>query len=136
DPLSFRVLASVHGAATHALDAARDIVELELNSSDDNPAIIDGIALPNANFDPTWLALAFETLGQALLRAGATSAGRVMRLMSPAVLDLPRFLATPGRNGFATIQKTAAALLAEMQHAAAPMPVVLLPVADGVEDYS
>ena len=85
DPLSFRVAASVHGAAEEALEAARAAVELELNTSDDNPAILveDRIALPNANFDPTWLVLAFEQLGQAMLRIAAASAGRVMRLMSP-----------------------------------------------------
>lgn len=139
DPLSFRVLASVQAAAVQALRSAREIVEIELNSSDDNPAILapDGIALPNANFDPTALALAFETLGQAILRLAAISAGRVLRLMSPAVSELPRFLApvADGRNGFATVQKTVSALLAEMQHDAAPMPVVILPAADSVEDY-
>ncbi|GAC1341871.1 MAG: histidine ammonia-lyase [Acetobacteraceae bacterium] len=138
DPLSFRVLASVHGAAAQALQTARDMVELELNSSDDNPAILPDspAALPTANFDPTALALAFESLGQALLRVAAAAAGRLLRLMSPAVNDLPRFLAAPGQNGFATVQKTVAALLAEMQHVAAPMPVVVLPVADSVEDYA
>ena len=137
DPLSFRALASVHGAAAHGLRAATEAVELELNSSDDNPAIVDGIALPNANFDPTHLVLAFESLGQALLRVAVCSAGRVLQLMSPATSGLPRFLAPvqDGRNGFATVQKTVAALVAEMQHAAAPMPAVLLPAADHVEDY-
>lgn len=135
DPLSFRVAASVHGAAAAVLATTRDLVELELNTSDDNPAILDD-ALPTANFDATALALAAETLGQALLRAASASAGRVLRLMSPSVCDLPRFLAAPGRNGFATVQKTLAALLAAMQHDAAPMPVTVLPVADGVEDYA
>ncbi|MDP9096746.1 MAG: aromatic amino acid lyase, partial [Pseudomonadota bacterium] len=116
DPLSFRALASVHAAALAATDNARSLVELELNTSDDNPAIIDGDALPTANFDSTALALAIETLGQAILRVASASAGRVMRLMSPAVNDLPRFLAPPGQNGFATVQKTVAALLAKMQH--------------------
>lgn len=136
DPLSFRVVASVHGAASDTLSSARILVELELNSSDDNPAIVGPDALPNANFDPTALALSIETLGQALLRVAAASAGRSMRLMSPAVNDLPRFLAAPGRNGFATVQKTLAALLAHMQHDAAPMPVIVMPVADSVEDYA
>ncbi len=138
DPLSFRVFASVQGAAADALDRARGLVELELNTSDDNPAILaaDGAALPNGNFDPTALTLAIEALGQALLRVGAATAGRVMRLMSPAVSGLPRFLADPGRNGLATVQKTVSALLAQMQHGAAPMPVCIMPAADSVEDYA
>lgn len=138
DPLSFRVIASVHAAAAAALKHATTLIELELNSSDDNPAILidPAQALPTANFDATALALAVETVGQALLRAAAAAAARVLRLMSPATNDLPRFLAAPGQNGFATVQKTLAALLAIMQHDAAPMPVCVLPVADSVEDYA
>ncbi|GGF42500.1 histidine ammonia-lyase [Aliidongia dinghuensis] len=139
DPLSFRCLGQVHGAAVSALAAALDAIELELNSSDDNPAILadDALSLPNANFDATHLALAFEGLGQALARVAAAAGERIMKLMSPAASELPRFLAPvqDGRNGFATVQKTVSALVAEIQHKALPMPVALLPVADRVEDY-
>jgi histidine ammonia-lyase len=139
DPLSFRVIASVHGAAAEALQRAIAAVELELNSADDNPAILveDDTVLPNANFDPTHLALALETLGGAIVRAASCAAGRVLQQMSSETCGLPRFLAPPprGSNGFATAQKTIAALLAEMQHRAAPLPAMILPVADRIEDY-
>lgn len=139
DPLSFRCAGPVQGACVAALTAAIDAVELELNASDDNPAILaDGeLSLPNANFDATHLALAFEGLGLALARAAAACGERIMKLMSPGSSDLPRFLSPvqDGRNGFATVQKTVAALAAEIQHRAQPMPVVLIPVADRVEDY-
>jgi histidine ammonia-lyase len=139
DPLSFRCLGQIHGAAVSALAVAIDAVELELNSSDDNPAILadEALSLPNANFDATHLALAFEGLGQALCRAAAAAGERIMKLMSPASSELPRFLAPvqDGRNGFATAQKTVSALVAEIQHKALPMPAALLPVADRVEDY-
>ncbi|MBW8724592.1 MAG: histidine ammonia-lyase [Inquilinus limosus] len=140
DPLSFRCAPPVLGAALAALQAARESVELELAGAGDNPAVIaeDGIALPNANFDPTHLALVFEALGAALARAAAISAARIVKLMSPASSDLPRFLAPvpDGSTGYGPAQKTAAALLAEIGHLAAPMPVAVLPVADGVEDYA
>lgn len=140
DPLSFRCAPSVLGAALAALRAARESVELELAGAGDNPAVIaeDGIALPNANFDPTHLALAFEALGAALARTAAISAARIVKLMSPAATDLPRFLAPvqDGSAGYGSAQKTAAALLAEIGHLAAPMPVAVLPVANGVEDYA
>lgn len=139
DPLSFRCIAPVMGAAVAALDAARDIVEAELNSSDDNPAILaEGHSLPNANFDTTHLTLAFETLGLACARVAAMVGERIMKLMSPASSELPRFLSPiqNGRNGYATVQKTVAALVAEIQHKANPMPVFVLPVADRVEDYA
>lgn len=139
DPLSFRCIGPVQGACVAALTTAIDAVELELNSSDDNPAILaeDELSLPNANFDATHLALAFEGLGLALARTAAACGERVMKLMSPSSSELPRFLSPvqDGRNGFATVQKTVSALMAEIQHRAQPMPVVLIPVADRVEDY-
>ncbi len=139
DPLCLRCVAPVMGAALAALAAAEAVVEAELSTSDDNPAILaeDAASLPNASFDTTHLALAFEGLGLALARAAALCAERVMTLMSPVSSELPRFLSPiqGGRNGYATVQKTVAALTAEIQHAAAPMPVVLVPVADRVENY-
>jgi histidine ammonia-lyase len=139
DPLSFRCLGPVHAAALSALDGAQAIIEIELNSSDDNPAILaeQSLALPTASFDATHLALAFEGLGLALSRAAALAGERVMQLMSPVTSDLPRFLAPPleGRSGFSALQKTVSALVAEIQFRASPMPAVILPVADRIEDY-
>ncbi len=142
DPLSFRCVAPIHGAAQTALSGAWDAVLRELASSDDNPAILPaeegGRAVPNANFDTTHLALAFEGLGLALGRIAAASGERIMKLMSSDSSGLPRFLSPiqQGRNGFATVQKTVSALLAEIQHRAMPMPLFVMPVADGVEDYA
>ncbi|WP_420104002.1 HAL/PAL/TAL family ammonia-lyase [Bosea sp. (in: a-proteobacteria)] len=139
DPLSFRCVAQVLGAMRVALDAARRITEIELGSSDDNPAILaEGVSLPNANFDTTHLTLAFETLGLALARSAAMIGERVMKLMSPASSELPRFLSPlqNGRNGYATVQKTVSALVADIQHRSNPMPAFVVPVADRVEDYA
>lgn len=137
DPLSFRCTAPVLGAAVASLRAATAAVELELNTSDDNPAVLDAV-LPTANFDTTHLTLAFETLGLALSRVGALTGARIVKLMSAATTGLPRFL-TPhaqASSGLAPLQKTVAALVAEIQHDAAPMPSWVLPVADGLEDYA
>ncbi|MEQ9334247.1 aromatic amino acid lyase [Thalassobaculum sp.] len=147
DPLSFRCVGPVYGAAAAALQAATAAVELELNTADDNPAVVpgdcpdggpDGGILKTANFDATHLALAFAGLNLALSRAAATVGMRIWKLMSEQDSGLPRFL-TPrpdGRSGFAPVQKTVAALTAEIQHAATPMPAWVLPVADGVEDVA
>lgn len=140
DPLSFRCVVSIDGALHSAIGAARTAVELELGTSDDNPAILAETlaSQPNANFDMTHVALSFETLGLAMARSAAAAGERIMKLMSPASSDLPRFLSPlqGGRNGFATLQKTISAIMAEIQHAAMPMPVYAMPVADRVEDYA
>ncbi len=140
DPLSLRCLAPVLGACLAALRAATAAVALELNTSDDNPAVLAecGAIQPNANFDSTHLLLAFEGLGLALSRAAAAQGARMLQLMSPASSGLPRFLSPmkDGRNGFATVQKTISALVAETWQHAMPMPPCALAAADGVEDYA
>ncbi len=140
DPLSLRCAPAVSGTALHAFRSAFAATELELRSSDDNPSVIadEDIVLPTGNFDPTHMVLAFDTLGLALARLAAMAAERMMKLLSPGFSDLPRFLAPaqPGSNGFGALQKTIAALTAEIGHLAMPMPFVVTPVADRVEDYA
>jgi len=140
DPLSIRCLAPVMGACLAALHGATAAVALELNSSGDNPAVLadEGCILPSANFDTTHLVLALEGLGLAMARVAAAQGARVLQLMSPGASGLPRFLSPvqAGRNGFATLQKTASVLVAETGQLAMPMPAYALPAADGVEDYA
>ena len=58
--------------------------------------------------------------------------------MSAKSSGLPRFLcsAQDGRSGLAGVQKTVAALVAEIGQRAGPMPIWSVPAADGVEDYA
>jgi histidine ammonia-lyase len=138
DPLSLRCAAPVLAACLTALGRATEAVALELNSSDDNPAVLEDRVQPNAAFDSTHLVLAFETLGLAGARVAAAQGSRILKLMSAASSGLPRFLSPvqEGRSGLAPLQKTAAALVAEIGHGAAPMPALVLAAADGVEDYA
>ncbi|MHC6224081.1 HAL/PAL/TAL family ammonia-lyase [Pseudomonas sp. X10] len=139
DPLSFRCAAIVLGAAQHAWGQARDVVQMELASGADNPALIEeeGQVLVTANFDSTHLALAFEGLGLAFSRLAVASAERIAKLLSPGASELPRSLAPrPGRVGLAALHRTAAALVAQITHLANPIPAISIPVADRVEDYA
>jgi histidine ammonia-lyase len=118
----------------------RAIVEAELASACDSPAVLVSrdAMLSSVNFDTTELALTLEAAGLALAHLATTSAARIMKLMSPSMSDLPRFLTRHGgsHSGFATSQKTVAALEAEIRHLALPLGALTLPVADGVEDYA
>jgi len=140
DPLSFRCLAPVAGHARNAVAAARHAVEHELASAPDSPAVLveRDLLLSSVNFDTTELALTFEGAGLALSHLAATSAARIVKLMNAGMSDLPRFLTRHGgsHSGFATSQKTVAALEAEIRHLALPLGAMTLPVADGVEDYA
>src|SRR5207342_1687693 len=63
---------------------------------------------------------------------------RILKLMSPGMTDLPRFLTPRAQNhsGFSTVQKTVGALEAEIRHIALPVSLAVLPAADGIEDHS
>jgi histidine ammonia-lyase len=139
DPLSFRCVAPVHGAALAALGTARVPLDAELNSAVENPVVVaaDGVMLSNGNFDVTALSLSFEMLGQALAQCATMAGHRILKLMSPALTDLPRFLTPRAQNhsGFSTVQKTVGALEAEIRHLALPV-LNVLPAADGIEDHA
>ncbi len=140
DPLSFRCLGPVLGHALRSGAAAAAALTAELASAPDSPAVLveHGVMLSSVNFDTTELALTLEAAGLAMSHAAAISAARIMKLMSPAASDLPRFLTRHGgsHSGFATSQKTASALEAEIRHLALPLGALTLAVADGVEDYA
>jgi histidine ammonia-lyase len=120
--------------------AAGSTVAAELASVGDSPAVlVDRDAmLSSVNFDTTELALHLEAAGLAMSHVATICAARIMKLMSPALSDLQRFLTRHGgtHSGFATTQKTAAALEAEIRHLALPLGGLTLAVADGVEDYA
>ncbi|HEY0121617.1 MAG TPA: histidine ammonia-lyase [Rhizobium sp.] len=140
DPLSYRCAPQVSGALLHAIGEARQITEIEIASSGDNPVVLvdEGLILSHGNFDMTAFVLAWERLGQALAHCAAGTAYRTMKIMSAGMSDLPRFLTPLGqsRTGFATVQKTVSALEAEIRHFAAPISLTPIPVADGVEDQA
>jgi histidine ammonia-lyase len=138
DPLSFRCLAPVMGAAFDQLARAEAAISADLNGAGDSPAVLADDMLSTVNFDTTALALAFESLGLAMAYGSSISVFRILKLMSPSFSDLPRFLTRHGgsRTGFATVQKTASALDAEIRHLALPLSTMAAPVADGAEDYA
>jgi histidine ammonia-lyase len=138
DPLSYRCVAPVHGAARTAFAEAEAMVMLELNHSGDNPVIVNGQLKSNGNFDMTGFTLRFESLSQALSHAATISAQRALKLMSHNYSDQPRFLTPMGqsRTGFATLQKAISALEGEVRARAQPATLALLHAADGVEDHA
>jgi hypothetical protein len=131
DPLSFRVVAPVHGAGAWMLGEAIRIVEIELNSAADSPLVAaDGALLSNGNFQMPALAVALDALAIALTQMASLAAGRIQRFMSPGLTDLPLQLTRhgPAHSGFATLQKTTVALLADIRHRANPASLDFLPV--------
>jgi histidine ammonia-lyase len=140
DPLSFRVVAQVHGSLQAALEHVREQVELELNSAADSPLVLadEGIMLSNGNFHLPAFTLAFDALAIAFAQAARLAAERVLRFMSPAFTGLPLQLTRfgPAHSGFATLQKTLTALWSAIRGQANPSSLDFLAISDNVEDHA
>jgi len=140
DPLSFRCVASVHGAVLEAVERAVLHVGIELNGTADSP-LVDADAdrlLSTGNFHVPGLALAHESAGLAIAQAATLGVERCVRLLSPSASDLPLQLTRhgPAQSGFATVQKPLTALANEIRHLANPASLDFLPVSEGLEDHA
>ncbi|WP_206540106.1 aromatic amino acid lyase [Leisingera sp. ANG-Vp] len=138
DPLSFRNIAQIHGTTGMALARAVECLEVEINSSSDNPvAFADsgGMTSCGAYFTAE-ITSVIETLNRALVPLAMAQLARVAKLLNPEFSGLPNFLAMPdsASNGFAPVMKAAEALVAELAHAAQPVPIWPSLNANGVED--
>ena len=140
DALSFRALSQIVGPALDSFRVAVEDVETEINAAADNPLVLadDGLILSTANFHTPVIALAFDTLAITLTHLASASFHRTTKLMNPALSGLPRYLSPIGgaSTGLNSLQKTAAALHAEVRLKATPASLDALAVSDGVEDHA
>lgn len=139
DPLSYRSFAQVHGAVREMLAYARERLEIQLNSTDDNPCVLleDRVILSCANFEPLNWVIAIEGLAIALSHASKSACQRIIKLADPTFTKLPRFLSPAVEVlGFATVQKTYVALDAEIRHLCNPCSMDGMSLAGDMEDTS
>lgn len=126
DPLSLRAVPHVHGAARDAFEQVTAVVNRELASLTDNPAVSGTPDAPEVHSQAhavgAALGLAMDSLAVAVAEVAAISERRIDRLVNPLVSGLPAFLAGDGgvSSGFMIAQYTAAALAAENRRLAAP----------------
>jgi histidine ammonia-lyase len=140
DPLSFRCVAQVHGAAQDALSHAIEHVEIELNAAADSPRVdIDATSIASTgNFHIPGLAIAHEALGLGVAQVAPLIVERCIKLLGPETSGLPLQLTRhgPQQSGFATVQKTLTALANDIRHLANPACLDFLPVSAGIEDHA
>ncbi|MDO9416675.1 aromatic amino acid ammonia-lyase [Pararhizobium sp.] len=126
DPLSLRGVPHIHGAVRDAFDAACIIVDRELASVTDNPAVSGTPVAPEVHSQAhaigASLGLAMDSLAVAAAELAAISERRLDRLVNPLVSGLPAFLADGSGvcSGFMIAQYTSASLAAENRRLAAP----------------
>jgi histidine ammonia-lyase len=143
DPLCFRCIPQIHGAAESAYDFAHGIFETELTAACDNPLIDTetGDILAHGNMETTLCALAMDTLRQALAKVIETSGQRIHKIQWPGFTGLPTSLAAePGAIGgvqFLNFGHLAAAAAAAVRQAAHPAMLNYSgQLDDGVEDVA
>lgn len=126
DALSLRAIPHAHGAARDVFAHACGIVDQELASVTDNPAIAGTPGAPlvwsEAHAVAPALGHAADALAAAIAQVAAMSERRIDRLVNPLVSGLPPFLATDAgsHSGFMIAQYTAAALVNDNRRLAAP----------------
>ncbi|MGR4841174.1 histidine ammonia-lyase [Rhizobium sp. LARHSG275] len=126
DALSLRAVPHAHGAARDVFDNSARVVNQELASVTDNPAVSGTpehpIVSSEAHAVAPALGQAADSLAIALAQIGAISERRMDRLVNPLVSGLPPFLASDAgsHSGFMIAQYTAAALSNENRRLASP----------------
>jgi histidine ammonia-lyase len=92
DPLSFRCVPQLQGAARDALGYALGKLELELNAHQGNPLVVEGRILPTASFDVLALAAALDLVRIALAPVVTCAAERALKLLQSSFSGLPEGL--------------------------------------------
>ncbi len=145
DPYTLRCVPQVHGAIRDSVAYAQWVVNIELNSVNDNPIIfvedegndIDIISAGNFHGEPVALSMDYLKLG--LTELGNMSERRIARLVDADSNGgvLPMFLTEKGglESGFMMAQYTAAALTSENKVLVHPASADSIPSSANVEDH-
>lgn len=139
DAYSLRCMPAVHGAVKDALRRAQETLEIEANSSTDNPLVFaaENDILSCGNFHGMPVAFAMDFAGIALTSLGSISEQRIAKLINPAMSGLPAFLAPKGglNSGHMIVQVAAASLVSENKVLAHPAAVDSIPTSADKEDH-
>lgn len=160
DPLSFRTTVYTISEAKRALKELDELVNIQINSSDDNPGVIlnaskedfdktqvkqyfvdkDGVKgaiIPSANFEPLPIAIAAQRATIALSHVSHNALHRTMRLDEDRFSGLSRYLAGPNNpNGhaFGATEDSMVSIYAENIELANPISMHGTPVEGNIED--
>jgi histidine ammonia-lyase len=141
DPLTFRNLPHLQGAARDALEHVERQVDVELNASDSNPIVVasERRLVAVANFEILPLVAALDYLRIVLATAIGASAERALKLLETPWSGLPTGLVPTGDTshaGLSYLGIAAQALAAEARLLAQPVSFELTSTAhaEGIED--
>lgn len=139
DAYSLRCIPAVHGAAKDTLRTTLRTLEIEANSSTDNPLVFsdENKVLSCGNFHGEPVAFSLDFLAIALSAMASQSECRIEKLINPAMSELPAFLAPNGglNSGLMIVQVAAAALVSENKILSHPASVDSIPTSADKEDH-
>ena len=141
DPLSFRCVPQVHGAAYDALHYAERVVETECNAAQGNPLVLAGEkrAISVGNFDAIYVASALDFLRIALAPALGAATERSVKLLQAGSSGLSAGLSMSpedGDDGLAELAVASQSMTVEARLLAQPVSYELASTskAEGIED--
>jgi histidine ammonia-lyase len=141
DPLAFRCLPQVHGAARDTLRFVEEQLAIELNAHQGNPLIVpsERRVVSVGNFDSLPLAMSLDFLRIALAPVVTTAVERTLKLLSPRFSGLTEGLverAGTWEDGLSELGVSAQAIAAEARLLAQPISFELASTMQesGVED--
>jgi histidine ammonia-lyase len=141
DAYSLRATPQVMGPVIDTMDFIQGTIEIELNSSNDNPLVVvaDNEIVHNANFHGQYMANAMDQMAIVLVNMCNLSDRRNNRLLHPSLNgDLPAFLCkeNPGmRQGLMGGQFMATSLTAEIRQMSNPVSIQSLPSTGDFQDH-
>ncbi|SNT26434.1 histidine ammonia-lyase [Anaerovirgula multivorans] len=142
DALSLRCIPQLHGAAKKTIADAKITIDIELNSSVDNPHLFntsdgDGVAIMGCNADATYVGMAADTICISMCNMAKMSERRLDRMVNRYVSELPAFLnSNPGlNNGLMIPQYAAAGIIGEIRLLTHPATVDNVSTCALQEDY-
>lgn len=140
DAYSLRCAPQVHGASRDAIGYVNNVVNVEINSANDNPLIFPNERehLEGGNFHGQPIALAMDFAAIALSELANISERRIERMVNGSLSGLPRFLTKNGglNSGLMIAQYTAASLVSENKVLAHPASVDSIPTSANQEDHN
>jgi histidine ammonia-lyase len=141
DPLTFRTLPQVHGAARDALSYVSGVLTIELNAHQGNPLVDTsaGRVFSAGNFDVVPLAAALDFLRIALAPALTSAAERALKLLQAPLTGLPEGLGARAHLAEPALSELGAAIqgiVAEARLLAMPVSFELASTTqhEGIED--
>lgn len=140
DPLSYRGGAYVNGTLRDALKYAEEQMEIQMNSTDDNPCVLieEKRMISCSNFEVTNVATALEMLAIVMTHISHMSCYRTIKLANPELTGLRRFLAPDDsdNHAFGAFQKAFTSLDTEIRLLSNPCSADYMAVAGAIEDHA